>query len=311
MGRGSRGVGIKSTSSGHGRKFALVETVWDLLPECFVKLVMTRLILAIGLLCTFFLEMALAKQVDLRPLQTPVKSQDNRDTCAYFAVTALIESTIKNLTGQEYDISEEYEIFRHKVLSPWRPEVEFGNTYDLLLNFSNGFFFYEEKTLPYQKSSPDFTQPFSSEQMNFFDLTKKKAPRVDYRSLRSKIISQMWVRSPWSQLFMQELDAQRPVVVTLKVSMAHINDQKGTFTYSPAIDADCAAGKIACGGHAVLLVGYDDVQKVFMFKNSWGPKWGLEGYGFVSFDHVDAYSDQPLSAYFDKLSGPWVRVLKP
>lgn len=276
-----------------------------------MKKIFTRMILTVGLLCSFMLEQASAKQVDLRHLQTLVKNQKNRDTCAYFAVSALVESTIKNQFGQEFDISEEYEIFRHKVLSPWRPEVEFGNTYQLLLNFTNGMTFYQEHQLPYQASSPDFTKTLSPEQHDFYNLSQKPVARVDYRSLRTKILTQMWVRRPWSTLFMQELDQNHPVVVTLKVALPHINDKKGTFTYSSEIDEQCNSGKIACGGHAVLLVGYDDVQKVFMFKNSWGEEWGQGGYGFVTFDHVDGYSDQPLTAFFDKLTGPMVRVIEP
>lgn len=268
-------------------------------------------LLLVGLLCGTISETSWAKQVDLRPLQTPVKDQENRDTCAYFAVAALVESALKSHTGQDFDLSEEFEIFRHKVLFPWRPEVEFGNTYQLLLNLTNGYSFYQEQELPYQKSSPDFTKPLSQEQLDLYDLRQKEVPRVDFRSLKARILTQMWVRKSWSDIFMQELDAKRPVVVTLKVSIPHIDDRKGTFTFDPKIDADCAAGKIACGGHAVLLVGYDDVQKVFIFKNSWGAKWGQQGYGYVHFDHVNDYSDQPLSAYFDKLSGPMVRVTTP
>src|SRR5262249_40190835 len=30
------------------------------------------------------------------------------------------------------------------------------------------------------------------------------------------------------------------------------------------------------GGHAVCAVGYDDGEKRFLVRNSWGPKWGLE-----------------------------------
>lgn len=32
------------------------------------------------------------------------------------------------------------------------------------------------------------------------------------------------------------------------------------------------------GGHAVLAVGYDDSQKMFMVRNSWGQNWGQNGY---------------------------------
>jgi C1A family cysteine protease len=32
------------------------------------------------------------------------------------------------------------------------------------------------------------------------------------------------------------------------------------------------------GGHAVLAVGYDDATSRFIVRNSWGPKWGQDGY---------------------------------
>ncbi len=32
------------------------------------------------------------------------------------------------------------------------------------------------------------------------------------------------------------------------------------------------------GGHAVLAVGYEQVQRRFIVRNSWGKKWGMSGY---------------------------------
>jgi C1A family cysteine protease len=32
------------------------------------------------------------------------------------------------------------------------------------------------------------------------------------------------------------------------------------------------------GGHAVVAVGYDDVQGWFIVRNSWGAGWGMKGY---------------------------------
>lgn len=32
------------------------------------------------------------------------------------------------------------------------------------------------------------------------------------------------------------------------------------------------------GGHAVLLVGYDDGPQQFLARSSWGPRWGLQGH---------------------------------
>lgn len=43
------------------------------------------------------------------------------------------------------------------------------------------------------------------------------------------------------------------------------------------------------GGHAVLVVGYDDKTKKLCFKNSWGTGWGNQGYGTISYAYVDNY----------------------
>lgn len=47
----------------------------------------------------------------------------------------------------------------------------------------------------------------------------------------------------------------------------------GTFTIKKDEKGDL--------NHAVTLVGYDPVNG-YLIKNSWGDKWGLEGYGYVS-----------------------------
>jgi C1A family cysteine protease len=40
------------------------------------------------------------------------------------------------------------------------------------------------------------------------------------------------------------------------------------------------------GGHAILLVGYDDNRKVYIFRNSWGKDWGDGGYGYLPYAYV-------------------------
>lgn len=39
------------------------------------------------------------------------------------------------------------------------------------------------------------------------------------------------------------------------------------------------------GGHAVLVVGYDDAKKWFIVRNSWGPKWGDKGYFYLPYTY--------------------------
>ena len=41
------------------------------------------------------------------------------------------------------------------------------------------------------------------------------------------------------------------------------------------------------GGHALVIVGYDDTQcGVFIVRNSHGPSWGANGYGYISYEYV-------------------------
>ena len=40
------------------------------------------------------------------------------------------------------------------------------------------------------------------------------------------------------------------------------------------------------GWHAMLCVGYSDIDKVFIVRNSWGDKWGDGGYCYIPYDYV-------------------------
>lgn len=51
----------------------------------------------------------------------------------------------------------------------------------------------------------------------------------------------------------------------------------------------------AIGGHAVMAVGYDDRRKRFLIRNSWGRRWGQEGYGTLPYAYLD---DRNLSDDF-------------
>jgi len=49
------------------------------------------------------------------------------------------------------------------------------------------------------------------------------------------------------------------------------------------------------GGHAMIIVGYNDDEEYWIVKNSWGTIWGDEGYGKISYDaHDEIFFDYLL-----------------
>jgi C1A family cysteine protease len=41
------------------------------------------------------------------------------------------------------------------------------------------------------------------------------------------------------------------------------------------------------GGHAVMAAGYDETAKRFLVRNSWGTKWGMDGYFTIPFKYIE------------------------
>jgi C1A family cysteine protease len=58
--------------------------------------------------------------------------------------------------------------------------------------------------------------------------------------------------------------------------------------------------KTSYGGHAVCVVGWNPITRLFKIKNSWGTQWGENGYGYLSYDYIkyfcwDAWMVKDLS----------------
>ena len=45
-------------------------------------------------------------------------------------------------------------------------------------------------------------------------------------------------------------------------------------------------GETVLGGHCVVAVGYDDSQRHFIIRNSWGTGWGQQGYCFMPYEYL-------------------------
>lgn len=74
------------------------------------------------------------------------------------------------------------------------------------------------------------------------------------------------------------VDAGKPVAFGTKVPNAFMKPVAGLI-------ADPKAGEQILGGHAVLVVGYDDVKKAVIMRNSWSAKWGNQGYAYLPYTY--------------------------
>jgi hypothetical protein len=85
----------------------------------------------------------------------------------------------------------------------------------------------------------------------------------------------------WARVETAEIDALKaeiyqgnPIVVGLWVTSGFYQMKRGTY-------AD--VGDSSSGGHALVVVGYDDERRAFKVVNSWGENWGEGGFGWISY----------------------------
>lgn len=50
-------------------------------------------------------------------------------------------------------------------------------------------------------------------------------------------------------------------------------------------------GERMIGGHAVMGVGYDQSDKRFLVRNSWGKGWGMDGYFTMPFEYLETLAE--------------------
>lgn len=89
-----------------------------------------------------------------------------------------------------------------------------------------------------------------------------------------------------------------PVVIGMMVGQSFMQNMMGQDVWDPQPGDDRMVG---FGGHAMCVVGYDDKKYggAFHIMNSWGPQWGVNGFGWVRYNHFkyfvrEAYGLEPM-----------------
>lgn len=120
---------------------------------------------------------------------------------------------------------------------------------------------------------------------------------------RYKISSYTWVTGVDE---MKKALEKGPLVGSMTVFPSFDNFYKGgvyseVFTYDPKIDiyrdkyGNPAKGTV----HAILIIGYDDIQGCWICKNSSGPGWGDNGYCLIKYGITGGIANQALQLSVD------------
>ncbi|MFN8672633.1 MAG: C1 family peptidase [Candidatus Sericytochromatia bacterium] len=90
----------------------------------------------------------------------------------------------------------------------------------------------------------------------------------------------------------KSLDAQNPVVLGVLIFDNFFKVKKDGLVKMPTPeqlenpDKLDSNGETISGWHAITCIGYNDIKKVLIMKNSWGTDWGDNGYFYLPYTYI-------------------------
>jgi C1A family cysteine protease len=194
----------------------------------------------------------------IRDRMSPVRDQGSRGTCSAFAAAALFEFAL----GPGYDLSEQC-------------LVAFGSGQDggwvsarASDAIRSGLFL--ESRCRYSTSNRSAPAGLNRNQPDIaFDSNVFYLGRPSMRSL---------------ELVKQQINRGAPVGLSVWVSTNDWFNDDHVIRHPSDRDNICK-GSNSCGGHAIVITGYNDYEQTLQIKNSWGTNWKDNGYGYITYDY--------------------------
>jgi C1A family cysteine protease len=225
--------------------------------------------------------------LDYRNFATPIRHQKQCGSCWAFATIATLEAQIRRQNPQikDIDLSEQYLISCEGSCR--------GYTIPYALDFLKHSGTPLENCAPYKA---DDNKQYCSTTCSEAELIKIKDYKffqdlVDLPIVNDAKYSRHKPSEKWIKGVQKALAENGPLVTYLKV-------QADFFFYGKGIYRSVSPQMI--GYHGVSLFGYNETERFWIIKNSWGIDWGMDGYGYLSWD--DDYSDfgkQLYAVYLD------------
>ena len=209
----------------------------------------------------------LPDSVDLRPVCSPIKDQDGVGSCLAFSLTGIMEFNDKKPDGQFTSLSE---LFLYYIIRDMMGTTDYD---------SGGYITYGLKCLAQRGVCTEEEYPYDNAIYRYKEMP---TGRLLLSGLKHKIDT-YW-----------ELDTQNDMLTCLADGYAFIC---GVSVYDSFVSDEIRrTGVIPMpgpneklrGGHAIMICGYDTNTQRFIFRNSWGTIWGMDGYGTISFEYVSS-----------------------
>ena len=209
---------------------------------------------------------ALASSLDWRNYNgflyvTPVRNQGNCGSCWAFAATAALESYVlitENIPGTDLNLSEQVLVSCSGAGS-----------------CSGGYIGSASQYISNTGLPPEACFPYSATNNSCSNAC------ADYQATTERTYGWHWVTttSPNADAIKAALSAYGPLVTTMDVYSDFFYYKTGVYSH--------VSGTLQ-GGHAILIVGYDDAGGYFVAKNSWGTGWGEAGYFKIAYGELSS-----------------------
>ncbi len=209
----------------------------------------------------------LPPKVDLRAFMTAVEDQKSLSSCTANAVAGAYEYLIKKfLAKKAFDVSRLFIYYNARLRAGYEIEDKGSHIQ------------YAVDSLMKIGACKEDTWVYDLKSVNKKPNEESYIAAADFKIEKKKIIPTKL--ETWKQVLAEGY----PIVfgTALFSSFDTCTKNKGIVSM-PSPDE---TGRKAHGLHAMLCVGYSEVDKMFIVRNSWGDKWGDKGYCYMPFEYL-------------------------
>lgn len=215
-------------------------------------------------------------EVDLRGMCSPIRDQGELGSCTSFAVTAMYEVIVNALnpgTVGKANLSERYLFYHSNVLNG---RIDRGSNFYTQFEVIGKHGICAETLYPYttielsKEPSPDANKDAEQHRVLCAKQIRLKNNGKKYDNIKEN-----------HRLLTSALSEGYAVGFSLRI-FDDFGSEEGGFISLPVKPSDEASGY-----HAMVIVGYSEIEKCYIVRNSWGEQFGDNGYCYISSVYVD------------------------